>query len=99
MIQWSHSAFQPACYLDRTLPFHLSPTVVAPQVLLEVGVLLELFPAYVAWKFSTRIINAVSRCAVTLRQHQMGIRLLVAGEVGVGQKPFLTDLAVIWSLP
>ena len=74
-------------------------TVVSPQVLLEVGVLLELFPAYVARKFPARIINAVSGGAVTLRQHEVGVRLLVAGEVGVGEEPFLTDLAVIWSLP
>ena len=99
MMQKSSSAFQLIIQQDVVPLPHLLLTVVAPQVLLEVGVLLELFPAYVTRKFPTRIINAVSGGAVTLRQHEVGVRLLVAGEVGIGEETFLTDLAVIWSLP
>ena len=84
-------------------PVHLSAllTRVASQVLREVSVLLELFPANSAWKFSIRIINArrVRGGAITLRQHEVSICLLVAGEVGVGQESFFTYLAVIRSLP
>ena len=76
-------------------------TRVASRVLCEVSVLLELFPANIAWKFSIRIINAwrLRGGTITLRQNEVSIRLLVAGEVRVGQKSLFTHLAVVWSLP
>ena len=89
-------------YLKTPIPSsQVLVTSVASHVLLAVRPLLELLLANIAREFSVRIVDARHARAsnVTLRLHEVRVRLLVSGEVRVGEKAFVTHLAIVRPLP